>query len=722
MDIEENGPLDLQLRGFDRSEILDKTGVDVGYHGSKLKSALKGIDRNQYRIDYVSSHYSRDELIEVLDSFAKGASKEDVLIALGLRAFNLVKLSKFFTELGLATEFKLADGNRRKIQMKSGVVAKFGVSNVFELDEFQNKAKQTRIDKYGGAYTLSKDSSLAEKARQNALINLSDPTFKKMVIDKRQKTMLSRYGAISPNHVPEFNQKRLDTLFEHYGVTSWSQSEEGRNRISEAQKMINSDPILRKQATDRRKATTQARYGVDHYAQLPSFREKVSQRMSDPSVLEHLAKMRMSGVAGVSTLENRMYETLCEIYGKEDVKTQYCSEKYPWACDFYIVSKDLYIELNGFWTHGGHWFDENDDNDLSTYQNWVEKDTKFFDNALRQWTKRDALKRQKAIAENLNYLVFWDGVKGSDFDLWVASGCPNGKDQYQEYSWLPYKNIKGYPIREDIVLRRGNRNVTAFAHNYVGDIYYKRELEIWNVNSKKDYIWGDFHIHLFLNRFKYTNKLPYELTELDIIRGISIMGKLRRYSTYKSDNMIKVLEKYKPNSIYDPCVGWGERALTANLMGIEYFGVDINSDLIASLSKMIADHDLNDLLSIEAGDSSILNMQNLGHDMVYTCPPYGSKELYTDKGAENFTESEFVKWWLNVVRNSTCKFTKYFVYQIDEEHRTFMDDVLVDNGWTLVETIPVGLSHIDHFSRKYGKSTKDSGESIRIFFRDSVVD
>ena len=39
-----------------------------------------------------------------------------------------------------------------------------------------------------------------------------------------------------------------------------------------------------------------------------------------------------------------------EIYN--DVIRSYSTDKYPYNCDFYIPSKDVYIECNFHWTHG----------------------------------------------------------------------------------------------------------------------------------------------------------------------------------------------------------------------------------------------------------------------------------------------------------------------------------------------------------------------------------
>ena len=44
-----------------------------------------------------------------------------------------------------------------------------------------------------------------------------------------------------------------------------------------------------------------------------------------------------------------------------DVITQYKDDRYPFACDFYIPSLDLFIECNYHWTHGGKPYEGTED-------------------------------------------------------------------------------------------------------------------------------------------------------------------------------------------------------------------------------------------------------------------------------------------------------------------------------------------------------------------------
>ena len=102
-------------------------------------------------------------------------------------------------------------------------------------------------------------------------------------------------------------------------------------------------------------------------------------------------------------------DSLCEKYGKDDIIRNYKEERYPFYCDFYIKSKDLFIELNRHWTHGGHFFDESNEEDLKKLAEWQEKakTSEYMEYAIINWTIRDPLKRSIAIKNKLNYEVIW---------------------------------------------------------------------------------------------------------------------------------------------------------------------------------------------------------------------------------------------------------------------------------------------------------------------------
>lgn len=204
---EKDSPQDLLLRGFSREYILDKTGIDVGYHGNAMKKELKGIDRVAYKIEFVKSNYTRDEIAIVLDEYAAGIDAATVLDRLGLAGVNIIKLNVLFKGLGLSDEFKEADKKHRKGIMKQGMLDKYGVDNPFKLDEFQVAAAETRKEKYGAEYTLASGSVLSDAARQTFAEHMQDDVFRKKLNEKKCATNTALYGVPYVVQSPVFQVK-----------------------------------------------------------------------------------------------------------------------------------------------------------------------------------------------------------------------------------------------------------------------------------------------------------------------------------------------------------------------------------------------------------------------------------------------------------------------------------------------------------------------------------
>ena len=64
-----------------------------------------------------------------------------------------------------------------------------------------------------------------------------------------------------------------------------------------------------------------------------------------------------------------------------------------------------------------HPFSESQE-DLKILTEWKLKNTEYYNNAIEVWTKRDVLKRQTAIQNNLNWLEFFTF---EDFSQWYNS-------------------------------------------------------------------------------------------------------------------------------------------------------------------------------------------------------------------------------------------------------------------------------------------------------------
>lgn len=186
--------------------------------------------------------------------------------------------------------------------------------------------------------------------------------------DKIKQTYLDKYGVTTNLQLQSNINKSKQTCLKKYGVTSYLQSKEYRLRIPEIQNKIYSSK-------------------------------------------------KLNNTFHVSKGEEKAYSILLTKFPKEDIERQYKSKLYPYQCDFYIKSLDLYIEYNGHWTHGKKPFDKNNKKHLDILVKWTRKANEInfkgekkeqYKSAIYVWTILDPLKVKTAKENKLNYKVFWN--------------------------------------------------------------------------------------------------------------------------------------------------------------------------------------------------------------------------------------------------------------------------------------------------------------------------
>lgn len=120
-----------------------------------------------------------------------------------------------------------------------------------------------------------------------------------------------------------------------------------------------------------------------------------------------------------SSVEEKCFMLLDYLF-KEDVVRQYQSYLYPFSCDFYIKSLDLYIEINGTWTHNNHPFSDSEEDRLILNE-WKERsDSDYYKNAIYTRTDLDVRKQNYASDNKLNYISLYL-TNSLDFNLSINS-------------------------------------------------------------------------------------------------------------------------------------------------------------------------------------------------------------------------------------------------------------------------------------------------------------
>jgi hypothetical protein len=120
------------------------------------------------------------------------------------------------------------------------------------------------------------------------------------------------------------------------------------------------------------------------------------------SKLEYETKKK-NGTFNTIKLEDQCYDLLKQKF--PDTVHTYRDSRYPYQCDFYVPQKDLFIECQFSWTHGGEPYNPRSKEHRQRVKLWLArsqelnfsgKPKKFYLNAVNTWTKRDVQKRQLA--------------------------------------------------------------------------------------------------------------------------------------------------------------------------------------------------------------------------------------------------------------------------------------------------------------------------------------
>lgn len=245
--------------------------------------------------------------------------------------------------------------NSIRQKIKTTILKKYGVDNVFKSEDIKQQIKEKNLEKYG-----------CEHFCNSKFYN------KDQAMLKRDKTNLEKYGTKNPITLEEFENKRQQTCLKRYGVHN---------------------PIQTKQVQQKRKL-----------------------HINDIINKTYETKKKNKSF-GKSATEDYIYVCLCEMFGENNVERQYVSAVYPFPCDFYVRTENLYIEYQGWWSHGRMPFDSNNKTHIKTLNTWKErsqdltktkKRNSLYKEAIKTWTIKDPLKRKIAKENNLNWIEFFN--------------------------------------------------------------------------------------------------------------------------------------------------------------------------------------------------------------------------------------------------------------------------------------------------------------------------
>lgn len=267
-----------------------------------------------------------------------------------------------------------------KQQIKNTCLEKYGVEYACQSENIKNKIKETCLKRYGVPYIMQSD------------------IFK----EHTKQTVLEKYGVDNPGKSDEIKQKIRETNIERYGCEYPQQNEQIKKKMKDSyyEKYLSGTPEANenwKNVLKKKEKTYIEKYGsVKNYYQITY--DKITQ------------SLQKNKNNGMTKPEYQTYEYLLTLFDKDDIQFNVnVDERYPFHVDFYICSIDLFIEINAFWTHGKHLFNENNEDDIQILNSWKQKaeTSKQYKSAINVWTVMDPLKYKTAKDNNLNYLPIW---------------------------------------------------------------------------------------------------------------------------------------------------------------------------------------------------------------------------------------------------------------------------------------------------------------------------
>ena len=327
-------------------------------------------------VKYTSGHYAKFCSKECQYSDLGKKITKEIKIKSNLEKYGVEHTSQLKEVTDKRTKSRADHVNEIQQHVRESLYKKYGAYDVMHIPHILQKIKNTNLKKFGVEFPLQ------QLKKENSEI-----------YQKISQTCINKFGVDSPLKNKEVREKIKQTNIQKYGVDNLFKNDIIKEKI---------------------KQTNIQKYGVDYLFKSNIIKEKIKQTniqkygVDNPLKNKEIWKKSQDNrqISSKSKLENNFLNYLKLKYEPDDIITQYKSKEYPYYCDFYIKSINLYIEIQGHWTHNDHPFDINNLNDQQIMNIWRTKSLsdKYYKNALNTWTIKDVEKRNTAIQNNLNYL------------------------------------------------------------------------------------------------------------------------------------------------------------------------------------------------------------------------------------------------------------------------------------------------------------------------------
>ena len=373
-------------------------------------------------VKYTSGHYAKFCSKECQYSDLGKKITKEIKIKSNLEKYGVEHTSQLKEVTDKRTKSRADHVNEIQQHVRESLYKKYGAYDVMHIPHILQKIKNTNLKKFGVEFPLQQlkkeNSEIYQKISQTCInkFDVDSPLKNKEVREKIKQTNIQKYGVDNLFKNDIIKEKIKQTNIQKYGVDNLFKNDIIKEKIKQTNiQKYGVDYLFKSNIIKEKiKQTNIQKYGVDNPLKNKEIREKIKQTniqkygVDNPLKNKEIWKKSQDNrqISSKSKLENNFLNYLKLKYESDDIITQYKSKEYPYYCDFYIKSINLYIEIQGHWTHNDHPFDINNLNDQQIMNIWRTKSLsdKYYKNALNTWTIKDVEKRNTAIQNNLNYL------------------------------------------------------------------------------------------------------------------------------------------------------------------------------------------------------------------------------------------------------------------------------------------------------------------------------
>ncbi len=167
------------------------------------------------------------------------------------------------------------------------------------------------------------------------------------------------------------------------------------------------------------------------------------------------------------------------------------------------------------------------------------------------------------------------------------------------------------------------------------------EIEMKN-KTFKDF-WKKENLEKILRWNRKSHSTPY-LSELK--RGVYFCCGLTKNTMYRPQMAKLICDTYKPETVLDPCAGWGGRMLGAVASGSHYIAFEPNTQTFRNLNKLAEFLGIEKSVTLICDDALQMKNYNLPKvDLIITSPPYYNLEIYCRENTQSITNHSTYESW-----------------------------------------------------------------------------